>query len=171
MFTYGPGMTAIIILTVNKLGIALQFSFYIRHLLMSIIQVTYLSTKGFSNLTIGYHIAILCFAKYNLYHESVLWIRNPGLLRFGFLFQRVKLLQQNFLHPIVFNWSKKWNVFWAQQSDGLWWIKFIEIRILQENLSIGGSGCGWVGRAVALDNRDPRIQSSHHQFYLKSIVL
>ena len=72
MFTYGPGMTAIIILTVNKLGIALQFSFYIRHLLMSIIQVTYLSTKGFSNLTIGYHIAILCFAKYNLYHESVL---------------------------------------------------------------------------------------------------
>ena len=43
MFTYGPGMTAIIILTVNKLGIALQFSFYIRHLLMSIIQVTYLS--------------------------------------------------------------------------------------------------------------------------------
>ena len=122
MFTYGPGMTAIIILTVNKLGIALQFSFYIRHLLMSIIQVTYLSTKGFSNLTIGYHIAILCFAKYNLYHESVLWIRNPGLLRFGFLFQRVKLLQQNFLHPYVFNWSKKWNARWAQQTGGIWWI-------------------------------------------------
>ena len=34
-----------------------------------------------------------------------------------------------------------------------------------------GNGCGAVGRAVASDNRDPRFESSHWQFYLLSTDL
>ena len=41
----------------------------------------------------------------------------------------------------------------------------------QDPLSYLGSGCGAVGRVVALDTRDPWFEFSHQQYYLLSTIL